>query len=169
MKSNQTSEINALVESVIRGERVVVFPPGFWSVITIIMLNIGSTVMLSGMLIATFVYNLETGDKAIFQFLGLAAIFIFVIIPGLMIFRGYRRVSLLLKGYGWVLIAGNFLLVFTMYKLPVALSLIFALLAIYLLGSRWFHNCSEFYFLINQSRKKSSITIKGVKRLILVS
>lgn len=155
MKPEQTSEINALVESVVQGERVVVFPPGFWVVIAIIMLYIGSTVMLSGMLIATYGSNIETADKVFLQFLGLVAILIFVIIPGLMVFRGHRRFNLVLKCYGWVLILGNLLLVFTMFKLPEALSLVLASLAIYLLGSRWFRNCSEFYFHIYQSRKLS--------------
>jgi hypothetical protein len=155
MKSEKLSEIEALVESVVRGERVVIFPPGFWAVIAAIMLFIGSTVMLSGMLISIYGQNIEVGEKVFFQFLGLVAILIFVIIPGLMVFRGHRRISLVLKGYGWILITGNLVLIFIMFKLPVLLSLVLASFAVYLIGSRWFRNCSEFYFLINQSRKFS--------------
>ena len=150
MNPDELVKINKLVDSVTTGERIVLFPPGLWSIIMTILLLIVSTVTLSGFLISIYGVDLEASSKAAFQFAGMLAVLLFVIIPGLMIFRGKKKSRSVMKAYAWLLVAGNLFLLIVMTKWPAVLSVLVALLAVYLAGSRWFIGCSEFYFLLKQ-------------------
>jgi hypothetical protein len=156
MKSSRFTETEALVESVVRGERIVVFPPGLWSVITVIMLLLVSTVILSGLLISIYGVNLEVDKKVYFQFLGLGVVFLFVIVPGLMVFRGQRKSSGVLRVYGWVLMAVGLFLVTISWAWPAFFGLLLASLAVYLSGTRWFLGCREYYALLKQHLKSGA-------------
>lgn len=150
MKPDELVKIKDLVERVASGDRIILFPPGLWSIIVTIMLLIVSTITLSGFMLFIYGHGLAVSSKAAFRFVGMLAVLLFVIIPGLMIFRGKKKARIVMNAYAWVLLAGNLFLLVAMTKWPVVFSVLVSFLSVYLLGSRWFIGCTEFYFLLKQ-------------------
>ena len=64
MNPNQLNELDKLTDSIARGERVVLFAAGLWAIIVTIFLLLGSTVILSGVLISYCCADLEAPIKA---------------------------------------------------------------------------------------------------------
>lgn len=95
MKPVALNDLKALTDSIKEGKRVVMIPPGIFSLILLILLLITSTVTFFGSAISIFAADTETSIKASIQLASLVLLFIFVIFPSLMIFSGKKQFSII--------------------------------------------------------------------------
>jgi hypothetical protein len=157
MKEKKLAELERLTDSIVRGERVILFAPGLWAVITTIMLLLTSTVLLSGSLISIYGSHLEPSAKATYQLGGLIVLSLFVILPGLLFFRGYRVSRTISQVYSISLaiisIASIFQIERGNHLFPLSVSLVASILSIFLIRSPVYALCSEFYFLLKSKKK----------------
>lgn len=160
MRDKRLKELESLADSVVSGERVILFAPGLWSVVATIFLLLCSTILLSTSLISIYGSEIELSHKAIYQLIGLIFIFLFVILPGLMLFRGHKgfrninsiySFSLVLISITNIIWAGS-----NGHLIPLLISLGAASLGFFLINSPAYKLCSEFYFLLKVKRKNSN-------------
>lgn len=158
MKEKKLTELELLTDDIVGGKRTVLFAPGLWSVIATILLLLVSTVLLSGSLISIYGSEMENSSKAIYQLAGLFSIFLFVILPGLLLFRGYRASKLVKLVYALtlavictisiVLGGGN------SHMMPLLISLGTSLSGGVLVNSSAYKLCSEFYYLLRIKKRR---------------
>lgn len=157
MEENSLTELEKLTDSIVRGERVVLFAPGLWAVITTIFLLLFATVLLSASLISIYGSGLELSNKAIYQFTGLVFVLLFVITPGLLLFRGHRSSRRIKLYYSVALALINITSIFAVnennHLIPLLISLGASLLSFFLINSPAYRLCSEFYFLLKIKRR----------------
>ena len=160
MKESHLTELQQLTDSIVRGERVVLFAPGLWSVILVVFLLLGSTVILLGSLISVCCAELEAPSKAAYQLMGFVALFLFVILPSLLIFRGIKAGRSIMLAYSAVLVGVSICSVLLLkaesHLIPFFLSLVTATVSFFLLKTPSYILCSEFYYLLKTKRKEKS-------------
>jgi len=159
MNNTTTEHLKELTDSIKAGERVVLLPPGIFSLVAVVILLIIASVALVGSLISIFASGEAPSFKAGIQFSSMLVIFIFVIFPGLMIFQGKKSLSLWMFFYASVvLIASSFLIIINMSHFlnynfsntPLLFSLIFSLSSLYVMRTGSFHTLKEFFYLLKK-------------------
>jgi len=159
METEKTPELKKLVESVAKGERLLLFPPGTWYLIAIIMLLVVSTVAGSGSAISLFASGLPIKNQVLLQFAGMGCVLVFVIIPGIMITRGHKTFKYLMVFYSaFIGLSDLFLLMLDngKYQFPIALSLLSAVATLSLLYRPSFMVFCEYFYLLKNIRMKDN-------------
>ncbi len=160
MSTPPLSELKALTDSIKAGKRVILLPPGMLVLISIIGLLIAATVTLSGPMISLFAHGLPISIQVGFQFVGMLCIFVFAILPGLMVLHGkpafttlsvfYSLLLLLASALMLVLILAGVIVSARHFALPLGIAAVTALLALSLLHSSRFALLKEFFRLLRQ-------------------
>ena len=160
MNENQFTELQKLTDSIVRGERTILFAPGLWSVIAVILLLVVSSVTVSAGLISICCINADAPEKAAFQGLGMGMILVGVILPGLLLFRGVKLARSISLGYSLILVivsvVGILMADDNKSTQPFYLSLLAAAVAFFLVRSSFYIVCSEFYYLLQSKRRDSN-------------
>jgi len=91
----QHDALKDFTDSIKRGERVVLFPPGMISLVSLVLILIITTVLVVSSIINLFFSEHGFETTAIFQFSGLGIAFVFAIFPNLMILSGKKKFSVL--------------------------------------------------------------------------
>jgi hypothetical protein len=157
MGTEQTPELRKLVESVARGERLLLWPPGTWFLIVIIMLLIFSTVTGSGSAISLFASGLSMKNQVLIQFIGMVCMLFFVILPGIMITRGHKAFKYLMVFYSsFIGLSDLFMLMLDVgkYQLPITISLLSAVVTLALIYRPSFIVFCEYFYLLQNIRKQ---------------
>lgn len=159
MKITSLDNLKVLTDSIKAGERVVLLPPGIFSLITIIILLIVATVTMTGSLISVFASTVDVSIKAGIQFSSMGVIFLFVIFPSLMIFQGNKKFTAWPHYYSIVLVMTSSLLIAikllalfnASFSIEPVLFCFFASLAsLLLLRSSSFILLKEFFYLLKK-------------------
>lgn len=160
MPDDKLPELEQLTDSIVRGERVVLFAPGLWTLIATILLLIVATVLLSGSLVSICCSDAPAPQKAAYQFSGLAMLLVFVIIPSLLVFRGLKQFHRIKLGYGVLLsLVGIYSLLVIRpetHLFPLSLGLISAAVGIVLVRSPPYQLLCEFYYLLRRKKRAAA-------------
>jgi len=100
----QHDALKDLTDSIKRGERVVLFPPGMISLVSLVLILIITTVLVVSSIINLFFSEHGFETTAILQFSGLGIAFVFAIFPNLMILSGKKKFSVLCFYYSIALL-----------------------------------------------------------------
>lgn len=158
--NQQFPELEQLVSSIKQGQRVVLFPPGIASFITVIMLLMVSFVTLTSPLLNLAGEGLEISQQATAQLLFIMIATISIVLPALLITRGRKRLQrwfIFLASFlafsAAVLVAIGYLLNVEslVFQSPLLLICIFtSSLAAFLANTISYRTCVYFYFLMHQ-------------------
>jgi len=159
MKATSLDNLKVLTDSIKAGERVVLLPPGIFSLIAIIVLLIVATVTLTGSFISIFASTADVSIKAGIQFSSMGVIFLFIIFPGLMIFQGNKKFTAWSYYYAIVLVlASSLFIAIKVLELfnasfsiePVLICFLTSLTSLLLLRSSSFILLKEFFYLLKK-------------------
>ena len=166
MDKEKHPELQKVAEQIARGQRVVLFPPGGWSLIATIMLLIASTVACGASAISLLAGDFPPQKKAILQLLSLMGIALFVLFPALKVVHGNKLFKTAMVLYSGFLILFDCYLLLTQagqHQLPIGISLVSALMAVALIQSTPFTLYSEFCSLIRNERKRMKDHVRTLK------
>ncbi len=160
MTSASLTELKELTDSIKAGERVILLPPGIFTLIAIIGLLITATVTFFGSSISIFASEVEIPIKVAIQFTSMGIFLIFVIFPSLMVFQGNKRFSTLSIFYSISLLILSLLLTLAAVTnlinsdasiTPLLISFVSSLLAYILLRSTSFLLLKEFFYYLKKT------------------
>lgn len=153
----QVDNLRALTDSIKAGEKVVLFPPGMFSLIALVLLLVINSILITTSFINIFLSETDLQQQAILQFSSLGISFLLVIFPNLMVLSGKKKFSILSYYYAWLLlIFAVFILVLgfsgllVLNKIAVILiiSLIVSLICIFIYRSAAYMLVREFFYLL---------------------
>lgn len=153
----QFKNLKALTDSIKARERVVLFPPGMFSLITLVLLLILTTVLITSSSINVFLKDINFQQQALIQFSALGISFIFAIFPNLMILSGKKHFSILSLYFAWsLLILSALILLMGLIgfvslnnaKAPLLSCLAISLFCIYIYQSVSYRLVKEFFYLL---------------------
>lgn len=104
MNSNKLKNLQEFTESIRQGKRIILFPPGMISLVSLVLILIITTVLVVSSIINLFFSEHGFETTAIFQFSGLGIAFVFAIFPNLMILSGKKKFSVLCFYYSVALL-----------------------------------------------------------------
>lgn len=152
---NQT-ELQALIEDIKTGHKVVLFPPGMLYFIVAIMLSVVAVVSCIGPMVSILANQAPPGEKAAYQMLGLALLFVGSVLPSLMIFRGKKQFLLLFRcALGLIILASTLMLLSLSFGLvemeidvrpPLLVSFLLSATAVFLTTCTQYKLLCDFYF-----------------------
>jgi len=149
--------LTELINEIKQGKRIVLFPPGMMIFIAFIMLMIANTVLFFGSSLSIFLPDAETPVKATSQLASLLVLFVFVILPALMVLSGKKHFSIISFYYALaltVLSAIILLLGFTQVvslfntTLPLLACIAISITCLYIYNSASYRLLKEFYYLL---------------------
>lgn len=148
--------LKSLTDSIKKGERVVLLPPGIFLLISVIGLSIAAIVLISGVVIHLFFSTISTPMKASIQFGSMGIFLVFVVFPALMLFLGkkhfaswHRWFSIFLFTVSFFLLIFDFLNQGIFFK-PLLGSLIASGLAWFTTNTAGYILFTEFFHLLKQ-------------------
>jgi hypothetical protein len=153
----QIDNLRALTDSIKAGERVVLFPPGMFSLIALVLLLVINTVLITSSLINIFFTEADFKQQALFQFSSLGISFLLVILPNLMVLSGKKKFSILSYYYSWLILVFSVLmlalglsglLVLNKAAVILTISFIVSLSCIFIYRSAAYLLVKEFFYLL---------------------
>lgn len=160
----QIDNLRALTDSIKAGERVVLFPPGMLSLVTLVLLLVIDTVLITSSFVSVFFIEASFQQQAIIQFSGLGVSFLFVILPNLMVLSGKKSFSIFTFYYAWFLLLCSFIMItlgliglLLLAKVIVILIISFAvsLGCIFVYKSPAYILVKEFFYLLKNPKANS--------------
>lgn len=153
----QHDTLKDITDSIKRGERVVLFPPGMFSLISLVMILIVTTVLVVSSIIKLFFSDYGFETIAVLQFSGLGITFVFVIFPNLMILSGKKKFSVLCFYYttgllvvSSILLLAGFIGIFPIYNtmMPLLSCIALSIVCIVIYRSASYLLVKEFFYLL---------------------
>ena len=104
MNRYRLENLQKVTESIRKGKRIILFPPGMFSLVSLVLILIITTVLAVSSIINLFFSEHGFETTAILQFSGLGIAFVFAIFPNLMILSGKKKFSVLCFYYSIALL-----------------------------------------------------------------
>lgn len=151
----QLENLKELTDSIKKGERIVLLPPGIFSLITLVLSIIITTVLIASSLIKIFFSGNSFEIIAALQFSGLGLTFAFAILPNLMILSGKKKYSIFCFYYTLSLLATSSFILLTGFlnfidlnntTIPLLVSITLSLACIFIYHSTSYLLVREFFY-----------------------
>ncbi len=156
----QLENIKALTESIKKGERVVLFPPGITSLIALVLILIVTTVLVASSIINIFFYHYGIETKALVQFSGLGIAVVFAIFPNLMVLSGKMKFSIMCFYYSlsiailsFTILLSGFFQLFSLNNAtyPLLASIALSITCIFIYRSASYQLIKNFFYYLKNS------------------